>query len=56
VDILPVLNYHNDTDVDWRKSLLILEALSHQVERAQDYIAQAPRPAPAPKKKGWFGW
>ena len=57
VDIQPVCNYHNDTEIDGKKSALILQALSHQVERAQDYIANAPEAAAAAtatKKKGWF--
>ena len=52
VDILPIINCHNDTEVDWRKSALVLHALTLMVEKAQDYIAaQVPGETP---KKGWF--
>ena len=53
VDILPVVNYCNDSEVDSKKSALVLQALCHMVERAQDYIATVPE-EPAAKKKGWF--
>ena len=60
VDIQPVVNFHNDTEIDSKKSALILQAIEHYVERAQDYIANAPEGMAAAaanaeqKKKGWF--
>ena len=51
VDILPIVNYQNDTKVDWRKAALVLHALNHMAELAKDYVAG---PFAEKKKKGWF--
>ena len=51
VDILPIINYQNDTEVDWRKAAFVLHALNHMAELAKDYITGA---LVGTKKKGWF--
>ena len=34
----PIVNFHNDTEIDWRKSLLIVHALEKMTESARDYV------------------
>ena len=56
VDIWPICNYDKDTEVDWKKSALLLQALIHQAECAQDYVAGAPVEQIPTDNKGWFWW